>query len=50
MAFECVFQGHTQVMFLDGFLGTEQEFREKGRRFFREKKINVGLECLKRRG
>ena len=37
-------------VFLDGFLGTEQEFREKGRRFFREKKINVGLECLKRRG
>ncbi len=50
MAFVLVVQGHSQVMFLDGFLGTEQEFREKGRRFLREEKINVGLECLKRRG
>ena len=47
MAFVLVVQGHSQVMFLDGLLGTEQEFREKGRRFLREEKINVGLECLK---
>ena len=49
MAFVRVVQGHSQVTFLDGLLGTEQELREKGRRFLREEKINVGLECLKRR-
>ena len=50
MAFVLVVQGHSQVTCLDRFFGTEQEFREKGRRFLREEKINVGLECLKRRG
>ena len=50
MAFVLVVQGQSQVMFLDGFLGAEQEFCEKGRRFLREEKINVSLERLKSRG
>ena len=50
MAFVRLVQGHSQVTFLNGFLGTEQEFRKKGLRFLREKKVNVGLERFNRLG
>ena len=50
MALVLVVQSYSQVTSLDDFLGTEQQFREEGRRLLREKKINVGLECLNGRG
>ena len=50
MPFVLVVQDYFQVTCFDGFLGAEQEFREKGWRLLREEEINVSLECLKRRG
>ena len=50
MAFNRMGEGPSQTARFDGFLGAEQEFGEKGRRFLREEKSDIGLESLKGRG